>query len=289
MRKFVDIVLISTLIIFSLFLRFWQLGDSVSGLTVLSSLTPLLFFYGLRRIGFDGKTSLVSAFLLAALPWHIQESRSSQLGVLTTAAFVLCLAIFAKSVKGRAKEFAAVCTGLAVLALIASVFINVPPTAKFWVEQERSYMERLGIGIGTRVFTNKFVESGRYYQQLLFENMDIGNYFFAGHPRERLGVREEQKFFMVMLPLVVMGVFSSSREKRLVMGGLAALSIAIPVVMGDRAEVLGLSLSLPAVVFAAEGLTWLYKGGRSVGKVTALALLMGLGAETAFFMASYYR
>ncbi|OGM34660.1 hypothetical protein A3D01_06495 [Candidatus Woesebacteria bacterium RIFCSPHIGHO2_02_FULL_39_13] len=44
--------------------------------------------------------------------------------------------------------------------------------------------------------------------EVVMENLDIGNYFFAGHPRERVGVKEVQKFFFFQFLLFVIGFFN---------------------------------------------------------------------------------
>lgn len=43
---------------------------------------------------------------------------------------------------------------------------------------------------------------------VMFESLDIGNYFFAGHPRERVGVHEGQKFFFFQFIILLFGIFS---------------------------------------------------------------------------------
>lgn len=48
---------------------------------------------------------------------------------------------------------------------------------------------------------------------VIFENLDIGNYFFKGHPRERVGVEEKQKFYFFHLILFVFGFFSKEIKR----------------------------------------------------------------------------
>lgn len=43
---------------------------------------------------------------------------------------------------------------------------------------------------------------------IVMESLDIGNYFFSGHPRERVGVSEKQKFFLFQFILLLLGIFS---------------------------------------------------------------------------------
>ena len=59
------------------------------------------------------------------------------------------------------------------------------------------------------LFLNWPTEFLRDRLQIMMENLDIGNYFFSGHPRERGGVFEIQKFFMFQLVLLVIGLTNS--------------------------------------------------------------------------------
>lgn len=49
--------------------------------------------------------------------------------------------------------------------------------------------------------------------QTVFENLDIGNYLFAGHPRERVGVVEAQKFFFFQFILFILGFTNPEIKK----------------------------------------------------------------------------
>jgi len=51
-------------------------------------------------------------------------------------------------------------------------------------------------------------------KQNLFENLDLNLYFFAGHPRERIGFREFEKFSYVLLPFFILGIFNLLKDKR---------------------------------------------------------------------------
>jgi hypothetical protein len=48
---------------------------------------------------------------------------------------------------------------------------------------------------------------------IVLENLDIGNYFFSGHPRERTGVTERQKFFFFEFLLLLIGFTSPDLKK----------------------------------------------------------------------------
>jgi len=100
-------------------------------------------------------------------------------------------------------------------------------------------------------------------QQLsvVMENLDIGNYFFAGHPRERVGVEERQKFFFFQFVLFIVGFASPHLNKYkkflVVYSGLALLAVFI---FEWRSFTQTLPLIVPFIVLMALGgrqiMTW---------------------------------
>ena len=63
------------------------------------------------------------------------------------------------------------------------------------------YRNRIGIYLDYKVFphTSRFINNLAY-------NMDPNLYFFANHPRERVGVVEFEKFSYLLLPFFVIGL-----------------------------------------------------------------------------------
>ena len=96
---------------------------------------------------------------------------------------------------------------------------------------------------------------------VVMENLDIGNYFFAGHPRERVGVEERQKFFFFQFLLFIIGFTSPHLNKYkkflAVYSGLALLAVFI---FEWRSFTQTLPLIVPFVVLMALGgrqiITW---------------------------------
>ena len=96
---------------------------------------------------------------------------------------------------------------------------------------------------------------------VVMENLDIGNYFFAGHPRERVGVEERQKFFFFQFLLFIIGFTSPHLNKYkkflVVYSGLALLAVFI---FEWRSFTQTLPLAVPLIVLMALGLrrmmTW---------------------------------
>lgn len=55
----------------------------------------------------------------------------------------------------------------------------------------------------------------RRISQNLFENLDLNLYFFANHPRQRVGIKEFEKFPYVLLPVFLIGFFGLLSQKYL--------------------------------------------------------------------------
>ena len=81
------------------------------------------------------------------------------------------------------------------------------------------------------------------------EVVDINLYFFANHPRERVGIRELEKFPFILLPLFIFGLFVFTKKNKI----LSSISLAAPIVLitliGGR-SILGPFSILPGIVVA---------------------------------------
>lgn len=64
-----------------------------------------------------------------------------------------------------------------------------------------------------KLFSNWPVVFIRRRLVIVMENLDIGNYFFAGHPRARIGVEERQKFFLFQFLLFLIGFLNQKIKK----------------------------------------------------------------------------
>jgi len=94
----------------------------------------------------------------------------------------------------------------------------------------------------------------------LLENIDIGNYFFAGHPRERVGVEERQKFFFFEFILFLIGLTSPNLKKYgrfLIIYSLIALLAVF--IFRWRTFEQTLPLAVPLIVVIALGLEKTYQ------------------------------
>ena len=113
----------------------------------------------------------------------------------------------------------------------------------------------------TVYFVNWPREAVNQRLSVVMENLDIGNYFFAGHPRERVGVEERQKFFFFQFLLFIIGFTSPHLNKYkkflVVYSGLALLAVFI---FEWRSFTQTLPLAVPFIVLMALGgrqiMTW---------------------------------
>lgn len=109
------------------------------------------------------------------------------------------------------------------------------------------------------LFSNKIVESYRYRQGLFLEYLDFGFYFFAGHPRERVGIKETEKLPVILLPLIILGFIKISFYLRWLLTGLFFLPISIAVFLADRNSQLVWLIMAEAMFLSIVGFKFLVK------------------------------
>lgn len=95
--------------------------------------------------------------------------------------------------------------------------------------------------------------------KILMENLDIGNYFFAGHPRERVGVAEKQKFFFFQFILFALGFASPQIKKYVKFLIIYTLGIFFAsFVFGWRDFKETILFSVPLILIMAVGLKFIF-------------------------------
>lgn len=67
-----------------------------------------------------------------------------------------------------------------------------------------------------------------------FENLDLNLYFFAGHPRERVGIAEFEKFLYVLLPLFLVGIPGFLKGKKYLFLLTFFLPLLLSAFIGNR-------------------------------------------------------
>lgn len=230
MRKHFPILAI---IAISSILRIWNLGNIPSGLSLqevglgmffqtaflvrlpfvaMGIATIYVLYLISRKIFDDEKLALISAFLLGIIPWHVAESRVFSWGVVLLlsgeiTAFLMLKVLDKKTI--RLPKF-----NLYLAILLALICIIVPSKdLATRVNDQRLIVTSNSPKIVSRVFINKVTENYRLRQQILFTNIDFGNYFFAGHPRERGGIEETQKLLLFILPFIISGLFKIGNKE----------------------------------------------------------------------------
>jgi len=82
-----------------------------------------------------------------------------------------------------------------------------------------------------------------------FEILSINNYFFANHPRQRVGYTEFEKFPYIMLPFFLTGLYFFIKDKKIFMFIFLLIPLLLVSVVGDR-NMLGVLLLYPFIATA---------------------------------------
>jgi hypothetical protein len=226
-----------------------------------------------RKIFEDEKLALVSAFLLGIIPWHVQESRIMSWGiVLLLAGETLALFLF-RFIGKRVNLY------LGILLVLICIITPSKDLATR-VNDQRLIVTNNSPKIVSRIFINKITENYRLRQQILFTNIDFGNYFFAGHPRERGGVEETQKLLLFTLPFIVLGIFKigSNKSKFLITWTIVSLFVLTFFnLQGSQS----LILILPFIILTSVGVI-------SAPRILLISMLILGVFESLYFYNSYF-
>lgn len=183
-------------------------------LTLIALGNICLFFLLTKRFFYSRFVVFFLTFIFSILPWHIQLSRSAEdqiIALLLTNIFFL-LIYKTKKRPNFNKIFLAF-----TLFILPSLFLsttklqinNLPfPPDKQEIEKIKIYRGLLNPVNPTfsRLYSNKATAILKNIKINFFETADINNYFFATHPLERVGVRENEKFYSGLLPLFILGL-----------------------------------------------------------------------------------
>lgn len=284
MRRKVFYILLLFLI--SAILRFWKLGQIPQGLSVeeinfglslseflgervlnpfvirlpfsiIGVASVFLFFLAVKKMRKDFWFAYIAALLLALLPWHIGQSRVYSIGLLVFGMTLLLVILFARKLHSSAGLVGKLGLGLAGVLFLFSIF-SIPEELRITVDQQRSIASQAKLRIPARPFSNKLVESYRFREKLVFENLDIGNYFFRGHPRERWGVEEIQKLYLAVLPFFLLGFVKLGKKLGWLLLAWSSLAIVLSAFFEVRGPSLTLPLVFPIILLSTSGLkSWL--------------------------------
>lgn len=232
----------------------------------------LLLYFLLKKVKGD-YFAIVAAFLLAIAPWHVQQSRVYSLGIPFIGVLLLLALIFYRYFLDHSERVILASVIIPSLLFVAFT-LSIPKAARNKVFEQLN-LSGQKLGVTARLFSNKFIESYRYNERLIFENLDIGNYFFQGHPRERWGKEEIQKLYIALLPVIVLGLFKLDKSLRFLVPFLT-----FPVVLPD----LDIAILLPIIVVATSGLFFLFR----FSKIAIFLLTLLVLFESIVFLQHYF-
>lgn len=217
----------------------------------------LIFFFSLR-VYHNIIFSLTSALLLAILPWHLLLIKEHSPYVFILTIILIFSTLLTQKIKTHLKKI-----GISLIIISAILFlisiIAVPKYTNVEVDFQRTYASLTKFKFLSTPFSNKFIESYRQRDNLLFQNLDFGNYFFTGHPRQRVGVKEIPKFYIFMMPLILLGITKLSFQTKWLVVSLLIFAVALPVPFNDKTIGSGSLLILPIILLSTLGLYSLKK------------------------------
>lgn len=307
MRK--SIFPILSILVLSSIIRIWNLGNIPLGLSlseislgrflptpflirlpfaVLGVVSVYLFYLLVKEIFDDEKVSLISVFVLSILPWHVQESRVFSWGVIFFLVGEILFLLFIKFFKEGFEKFKNINLFLGMLFLVVCIFVPIR-NLSFRVNDERLVVANNSPRLLSRIFINKLTENYRYRQDTFFTNLDIGNYFFVGHPRERAGLEEIQKLLLFMLPFIIFGIFEVKKEEAKYLIFWTAVSLFVLTLFNLQGSQT-LILCLPFVILTSIGVVNFFEKTKKdmVLKIFLFLILLFAVFETLYFYNSYF-
>lgn len=249
-------------------------------------LSVLLLFQTLRKLGKDFWFSYTAAFFLAVLPWHIQISRSYSLGVLILAAALFFVVLFAKQLVSSFEKVGKIALLLSIFIFLLSILF-IPENLRQTVDEERAAVVTTETVFPIRIFSNKYIASYRYRESFIFENLDFGNFFFRGYPRERWGVEEIQKLYLVMLPLLILGFLKLERKLGWLLLTWSALAFSLLAFFEERGPGASLPIIFPLILLTTNGGIFLFNRMKRT-KWLVFLLVTLLFLESGSFIKGYF-
>lgn len=251
---------------------------------LLGIITLYLFYLVLKSL-VDENFSLIATGLLSITPWHFSQSRVFSPGMIVFAIFLLAFMIAIK--KGIKREKLFYFSVIVSFLIFSAGILNVQENLRSTVDRQRRTLVNSNLSIPVSVFSNKYIESYRFREKLIFENLDFGNYFFRGHPRERWAVEETKKFYIAFIPLLLIGLFNIKKREAFVLGGWTLLSLTLISFTGTRGPSYSLPLIFPFIYVISLGAVNLYKRKGRLGSLFFYSLLLLLLFEATLYGVEY--
>jgi len=219
---------------------------------VLGILSLYLFYLFLIKFTANKKVSLVATIILSLTPLHFELSRVYSLAMPVLTLFLLIL-----NVKNFQKMLLLLLSILGVIYLVSIFSFSDELATK--VGAQRLNVSLISPPIATKIFVNKLTVSFQEKLDTLSDGLDWGMYFFNGHPRERWGVEETQKFFATTLIFIVIGFFLADKKKMILMIEIFCFFLLLSGIFGkyDQHLLLGTGMvfsyfASPAILFLGE-------------------------------------
>ncbi len=260
-----------------------RLPFAILGLTSI-----LLMYLVLQKLGKSVLFSLSASTLFAFMPWHIQISRIYSPGLVALVILIFAIYAAAGFFKTNLSKAGVILFALSVIFFLLSI-TRISSTTITNVNEERNVASHMRVIVPAVLFSNKYYSSFRENAQLGFEYLDFGNYFFAGHPRERWGVEEIQKLYIVLLPFLIYGLFKSSKDDLLFYSGIFVFLVSLFVYFRARSPEITIPLLFPLTYFITQGLVsgWNIIKNKNVKYGLSGIVLFSLIYEFAIFTTNY--
>lgn len=148
-----------------------------------------------------------------------------------------------------------------------NISLSINPTEEYLLNTRRVQMSSISFNIaGHKINPNlgKFLQGRQAFmvykfQENLFRSLDVNEYFFAGHPRERAGIREFEKFNFMLFPFFVLGLYMAIIKKYTqLLIGLIILYLILGIIGTDN--YLGAFILYPVfTIFITLGIMKIFK------------------------------
>jgi hypothetical protein len=248
-------------------------------------LSILVFYKLIILISNDQFYAYLSAVILAITPWHIQQSRVFSPGIIILLTILLFFyIIFRYQLFDRIYRYLLFTS---LIIFIISIF-TIPKEIRQSVNLQRELASRSELVVPVELITNKYTESFRYRTAIFFENLDIGNYYFKGYPRERWGVEETKKLFVCFLPFMLIGLMHFNKRAKKLAITWSVLSLSVIILFAFRSPDLTLILIIPLILCISSGLYYLFKHESTKNNLLLYSMLLLSFVEGSNYIYSYF-
>jgi hypothetical protein len=178
---------------------------------ILGTISIILFYLVIEKFSKNKKLAIISSLVLTISPWHILESRIFSWGIIVSSLILMIILVFFQLIQKKLKKILNILLILCLAIFAVSIF-KYQPIFKNNVDYQRNIAAKKVPVMFTKIYSNKLIESIRYKEKLFIENLDFGNFFFSGYPRQRWGVEESPKLYFLFIPFLLYGFFVTAKN-----------------------------------------------------------------------------